>query len=97
MPLVRAAAALRAYLAERDARLAAAGEQKPAPTPALFVNLQLRELANRPIAGVGAAIAGFLLARLGRPKFRSTKMGLSPLCRPPAQAASPLDTATPAR
>ena len=40
-----AAAALRAYLAERDARLAAAGEQKPVPTPALFVNLQLRGLA----------------------------------------------------
>jgi integrase/recombinase XerC len=37
-----AAAALRAYSAERDARLAAAGEQKPVRTPALFVNLQLR-------------------------------------------------------
>jgi len=37
-----AAAALRAYSAERDARLAAACEQNPVRTPALFVNLQLR-------------------------------------------------------
>ena len=38
-----AAAALRAYLAERAARLAAAGEAHRAP-PALFVNLRLRGL-----------------------------------------------------
>jgi integrase/recombinase XerC len=41
-----AAAALRTYLAERDARLAAAGEGNPLRTPALFVNLRLRGLAR---------------------------------------------------
>jgi integrase/recombinase XerC len=41
-----AAVALRAYLTERNARLAAAGELKPVRTPALFVNLQLRGLAK---------------------------------------------------
>ena len=39
-----AAVALRAYLAERSARLAAAGEGKGTETPALFLNLQLRGL-----------------------------------------------------
>jgi integrase/recombinase XerC len=39
-----AAVALRAYLAERSARLAAAGEGKGIETPALFLNLQLRGL-----------------------------------------------------
>jgi integrase/recombinase XerC len=38
------AQALRAYLAERSARLAAAGNGRGAATPALFVNLQLRGL-----------------------------------------------------
>jgi len=43
VPLGDAAAeALRAYLAERAARLAAAGEEKGIATPALFLNLQLR-------------------------------------------------------
>ena len=43
VPLGDAAAlALRAYLAERDARLAAANGK----TPALFLNLQLRGLAR---------------------------------------------------
>jgi len=39
-----AAVALRAYLAERSARLAAAGEGEGIETPALFLNLQLRGL-----------------------------------------------------
>lgn len=46
VPLGDAAAlALRAYLAERSARLAAA-QQKGPSTPALFINLQLRGLAK---------------------------------------------------
>jgi integrase/recombinase XerC len=47
VPLGDAASeALRAYLAERSALLAAAGGSKQADTPALFVNLQLRGLAR---------------------------------------------------
>jgi integrase/recombinase XerC len=47
VPLGDAAAeALRAYLAERSARLAAAGEGKGLVTPALFLNLQLRGLGK---------------------------------------------------
>jgi integrase/recombinase XerC len=47
VPLGDAAAhALRAYLAERSARLAAASEGQGLATPALFVNLQLRGLGN---------------------------------------------------
>jgi len=47
VPLADAAAqALRAYLAERSARLAAAGEGKGMETPALFLNLQLRGLSK---------------------------------------------------
>ncbi len=46
VPLGDAAAqALRAYLAERSARLVAASREKPADTPALFLNLHLRGLA----------------------------------------------------
>jgi len=41
-----AAAALRAYLAERSARLAAAEGKKAPSTPALFINLRLRGLAR---------------------------------------------------
>ena len=41
-----AAVALRAYLAERSALLAAGGEAKGFATPALFVNLQLRGLSK---------------------------------------------------
>ena len=41
-----AAGALRSYLAERSARLAAAGGEESPQTPALFVSLQLRGLAN---------------------------------------------------
>jgi integrase/recombinase XerC len=39
-----ASKALRSYLAERTARLAAAGDKKRHETPALFINLQLRGL-----------------------------------------------------
>jgi integrase/recombinase XerC len=47
VPLGDAAAqALRAYLAERSALLAAVGGEKRASTPALFVNLQLRGLTK---------------------------------------------------
>src|SRR5580658_465176 len=47
VPLGDAAAqAIRAYLAERDARLAAADKAKGNATPALFVNLQLRGLSK---------------------------------------------------
>jgi integrase/recombinase XerC len=41
-----AAQAIRAYLAERSARLAAAGNGKGTATPALFINLQLRGLGK---------------------------------------------------
>jgi integrase/recombinase XerC len=47
VPLGDAAAqAIRAYLAERSARLAAAGKAGAVTTPALFVNLQLRGLGK---------------------------------------------------
>jgi integrase/recombinase XerC len=47
VPLGDAAAkAIREYLAERSARLAAAGNLKGNATPALFINLQLRGLGN---------------------------------------------------
>ena len=47
VPLGDAAAqALRAYLAERSARLAAVGNGRVAATPALFVNLRLRGLGK---------------------------------------------------
>jgi integrase/recombinase XerC len=47
VPLADAAAqALRAYLAERSARLAAGGKKKSGETPALFINLQLRGLSK---------------------------------------------------
>ena len=41
-----AAVALRAYMAERSARLAAAGDAKGYATPALFLNLRLRGLSK---------------------------------------------------
>jgi integrase/recombinase XerC len=41
-----AASAIRAYLAERSARLDAAGNGKGSATPALFINLQLRGLSR---------------------------------------------------
>jgi integrase/recombinase XerC len=47
VPLGDAAAqAVRAYLAERTARLAAAGQEHPLKTPALFVSLQLRGIGK---------------------------------------------------
>jgi integrase/recombinase XerC len=47
VPLGDAAAeALRTYLAERTARLAAAGAEKGFDTPAVFINLQLRGLGS---------------------------------------------------
>lgn len=47
VPLGDAAAkAIREYLAERSARLAAAGKAKENATPALFINLQLRGLGK---------------------------------------------------
>jgi integrase/recombinase XerC len=53
VPLGDAAAeALRTYLAERSARLAAASETKELTTPALFLNLQLRGL-GKPGGAVG--------------------------------------------
>lgn len=53
VPLGDAAAlALRAYLSERSARMAAAGKAKGNATPALFLNLRLRGLGN---AGGGQA------------------------------------------
>ena len=54
VPLGDAAAeALRTYLAERSARLAAAGETKGLATPALFLNLRLRGL-GKPGGAVGS-------------------------------------------
>ena len=56
VPLGDAAAqALRAYLAERSARLAASGDAKAATTPALFLNLRLRGLARAGGANGGQA------------------------------------------
>ena len=47
VPLGDAAAqALRAYIAERAARIVAQGKVSPTSTPALFLNLQLRGLGN---------------------------------------------------
>jgi integrase/recombinase XerC len=62
VPLGDAAAdALRVYLAEREARLAAAAEQKPVRTPALFLNLRLRgfeaRLTTRSVARIVKHIA----------------------------------------
>jgi len=59
-----AAAALRAYLAEREARLAAAGQEKPARTPALFVNLQLRGLAKGGDARLTTRSVGRIVKRI---------------------------------
>ncbi len=59
-----AAAALRAYLAEREARLAAAGEQKSVRTPAVFVNLQLRGLAKGGDARLTTRSVGRIVKRI---------------------------------
>lgn len=62
VPLGDAAAeALRAYLAERSARLAAAGAQGNPATPALFLNLHLRGLAR---SGVQARLTTRSVGRI---------------------------------
>ena len=69
VPLGDAAAqAIRAYLAERAARLAALGNGKGAATPALFVNLQLR--------GLGKASAGKALGQaIGQARLTTRSVG----------------------
>jgi integrase/recombinase XerC len=65
VPLGDAAAeALRAYLSERSARLAAAHEQKPLETPALFVNLQLRGLGKDAQARLTTRSVGRIVKRI---------------------------------
>ena len=65
VPLGDAAAdALRAYLTERSARLAAAGAEKPLRTPALFVNLQLRGLAKGDQARLTTRSVGRIVKRI---------------------------------
>lgn len=59
-----AAAALRAYMAEREARLAALSEKKPIRTPALFVNLQLRGLENGGDARLTTRSVGRIVKRI---------------------------------
>jgi len=65
VPLGDAAAqALRAYLSERSARLAAASEKQPIATPALFVNLQLRGLAEGGQARLTTRSVGRIVKRI---------------------------------
>ena len=65
VPLGDAAAhALRAYLAERSARLAADGGEKSPATPALFVNLQLRGLKNGSQARLTTRSVGRIVKRI---------------------------------
>ena len=65
VPLGGAAAqALRSYLTERSARLAAAGTEKPLRTPALFVNLQLRGLAKGNEARLTTRSVGRIVKRI---------------------------------
>jgi integrase/recombinase XerC len=65
VPLGDAAAqALRAYLAERSARLAAADKAKGNATPALFVNLQLRGLGKA--GGTSSSQARLTTRSVGR-------------------------------
>lgn len=65
VPLGDAAAqALRAYLAERAARLAAACREKAVATPALFVNLQLRGLRNGSAARLTTRSVGRIVKRI---------------------------------
>jgi integrase/recombinase XerC len=59
-----AAAALRAYLAERSARLAAVTDQKESKTPALFVNLQLRGIARGGEARLTTRSVGRIVKRI---------------------------------
>jgi integrase/recombinase XerC len=65
VPLGDAAAqALRAYLAERSARLAAAGAEKAVQTPALFLNLQLRGLGAGGEARLTTRSVGRIVKRI---------------------------------
>jgi integrase/recombinase XerC len=65
VPLGDAAAeALRAYLDERTARLAAAGETGGLATPALFLNLQLRGLAGGSQARLTTRSIGRIVKRI---------------------------------
>ena len=65
VPLGDAAAeALRAYLAERAARLAAADGEKQPETPALFVNLQLRGLGKGGQARLTTRSVGRIVKRI---------------------------------
>jgi integrase/recombinase XerC len=65
VPLGDAAAqALRAYLGERSALLAAADENKKAATPALFVNLQLRGLSKGSQARLTTRSVGRIVKRI---------------------------------
>jgi integrase/recombinase XerC len=65
VPLADAAAqALRMYLAERSARLAAASREKPFETPALFLNLQLRGLGKGSEARLTTRSVGRIVKRI---------------------------------
>jgi integrase/recombinase XerC len=65
VPLGDAAAqALRAYLTERSARLAAAGEHNPISTPALFLNLQLRGILKGSQARLTTRSIGRIVKRI---------------------------------
>jgi len=65
VPLGDAAAqALRAYLSERSARLAAAAEQNKADTPALFLNLQLRGISKAGQARLTTRSVGRIVKRI---------------------------------
>jgi integrase/recombinase XerC len=65
VPLGDAAAlALRAYMAERAARLAAAGDAKGYATPALFLNMQLRGLGKSGQARLTTRSVGRIVKRI---------------------------------
>jgi integrase/recombinase XerC len=58
------AEALRVYLSERSARLAAAADERPITTPALFVNLQLRGLSRGSQARLTTRSVGRIVKRI---------------------------------
>ena len=59
-----AAQALRAYLSERSARLAAAAEENQVTTPALFLNLQLRGVSKGGQARLTTRSVGRIVKRI---------------------------------
>jgi integrase/recombinase XerC len=59
-----AAEALRAYIGERSARLAADNGKKPLNTPALFLNLRLRGIANGSHARLTTRSVGRIVKRI---------------------------------